>query len=396
MSLHTGSAPQEELPITRPQFGEEEVDAVRQVLASGWVTQGPMTAKFEKAFAERHQLEHALATTSCTAALHLGMIALGVGPGDEVIVPAYTWVTSAYCVEYVGARVVFCDIDPHTYNIDLQAAAAAISPRTRAIMPVHLFGLAVDMKTVTDLAQKHKLCVVEDAACAVGTTYQGRPVGGFGDIGCFSFHPRKVVTTGEGGMVTTRQADLADHIAALRNHGANRRLGPRNPRPYEMGVFDRLGFNLRLSDIQAAIGLTQLARLGQLLAHRRQQALGYTERLKDVPWLRCPSEPAGCGHTYQSYVIRIEDDTPLSRNALMDELAKHKIQSRPGTIAVHGIPYYRENYHFRSEQFPAAHAAQEHTITLPIFPGMTSDHLDYITSALLSAAKAPYSVRKAG
>jgi dTDP-4-amino-4,6-dideoxygalactose transaminase len=384
------------LPITTPYFGDEEVEAVRKVLASGWVTQGPVTAAFEKLFAERHQVEHALATTSCTSALHLSMLALGIEPGEEVIVPAYTWVTSAHAVEYVGGQVVFCDIDPATFNIDPRAAACAVTRRTAAIMPVHLFGLAADMDAVSQLAQRHHLAVVEDAACAVGTTYRGRPVGGFGDLGCFSFHPRKVITTGEGGMTTTRQQDLADRVATLRNHGSNRRLAPRNPKPYQMGVFDHLGFNLRLSDIQAAVGVTQMGRLDQLLSHRRKMALGYTERLRDVDWLTVPREPSPCGHTYQAYVVWVRDNAPLPRNALMEFLAEKGIQTRPGTIAVHCTPYYQQRYSTWSEQFPNAFAAQEKTITLPIFPGMSGQQLDYVAEAVRSAEKVPQSRRKAG
>lgn len=384
-----------EYPITRPEFGEEEISALRKVLDSGWVTQGPMTVQFEKLFAQRHRVDHALACTSCTAALHLSVAALGLGPGDELVVPAFTWVTSAHCAEYVGARVAFCDIDPTTFNIDPQAAAAAVNSRTRAILPVHLFGLAADMDAINALAQRHGVAVIEDAACATGSTYKGRPVGGLGDLGCFSFHPRKVVTTGEGGMVTSNRTDQAEIVASLRNHGTNRRLYPQNPKPYHMGVFDRLGFNLRLSDIQAAVGVAQMARLDNLLEHRRRMAAGYHERLRSIAWLRIPAVSADYGHTYQSYVVWVHDDAPLPRNALMEHLEARRIQTRPGTIAVHCTQYYAERYGLRAEQFPAAFAAQEKTITLPIFPGMTETHLDYVVEGIRSAAEASYAARRA-
>ena len=200
--------------LTAPAFDEDEIALVKQCLASGWVTQGPLTARFEQLVAARHAVAHALATTSCTSALHLATLALGLGPGDEVIVPAFTWITSANAAEYVGARAMFCDVDPRTFNIDPAALEAAITPRARAVVAVHLFGLAAPMDEILSVARKHGLAVIEDAACAIGTSYNGRPVGGIGDIGCFSFHPRKVVTTGEGGMVTTNRSDLAERVAS--------------------------------------------------------------------------------------------------------------------------------------------------------------------------------------
>ena len=208
------------LPITAPHFDDRELALVKQCLDSGWVTQGPLTAAFEQAFARRHHATHALATTSCTAALHLATLALGLGPGDEVVVPAFTWVTSAHSAEYVGAQAVFADIDPSTFNLCPEAFERAITPRTKAVVAVHLFGKAAPMKEIMAIARRHGVAVIEDAACGVGTTYDGQPVGTIGDLGCFSFHPRKVITTGEGGMVTTNDGTLADRVKHLRNHGA--------------------------------------------------------------------------------------------------------------------------------------------------------------------------------
>jgi len=387
---------QASLPITRPSFNEDEIEAIRKVLNSGWVTQGPATAAFEKAFAQRHQVGHALATTSCTAALHMSVLALGIGAGDEVIVPSFTWVTTAHCAEYAGARPVFCDIDPTTLNIDPEALAAAVTPRTRAIVAVHLFGLAVEMQPIMEIAKKHNLAVIEDAACAVGSTYKGRPVGGLGDLGCFSFHPRKVITTGEGGMVTSNNSELAERVAALRNHGANRLKTPADPKPYYMGAFDFLGFNLRLSDIQSAVGLAQMTKLETLLAHRRWCAHRYSEKLADVSWLRVPHESAGCLHSYQSYVVWVRPDAPAPRNAIMDWLGEKGIQTRPGTMAVHTTAYYRDKYNLRPEDYPWSKAAQESTITLPIFPGMTEADLDRVVGSLAAVADWPSARRMAG
>src|SRR4029079_6719914 len=217
--------------LTFPRFDGDELKLLGECLDSKWVTQGPFTKKFEGLFAARHQVKHALATTSCTAALHLATLALDLKPGDEVIVPALTWVTSAHAVEYVGAKPVFAEIEADTFNLDPKAFEAAITPRTRAVMVVHLFGLAARMDELLAVARKHKLAVIEDAACAVGTTYGGKPVGSLGDLGCFSFHPRKVITTGEGGMVTTGDDGLAKRVASLRNHGSTGPGPPHEPDP---------------------------------------------------------------------------------------------------------------------------------------------------------------------
>lgn len=371
--------------ITAPHFDESEITQLRACLQSGWVTQGPMVKRFEALLADRHAVPHALATTSCTAALHLAALAVGLQPGDEVVVPAFTWVTSAHCAEYVGAKAVFADIDLATFNLDPKALEAAITPRTRAVVVVHLFGLAAPMAEVLDIAGRHGLKVIEDAACAIGTTYDGRPVGGLGDVGCFSFHPRKVVTTGEGGAVTTRDATIADRVRRQRNHGATPETPGAKPRPWTMGRFDVLGFNLRLSDIQAAVGVAQMAKLDGLLAERLGRARRYTSLLAGTPDLALPTAPAPCGHTYQSYVVRVVEGGNGRRNSIMDSLAAAGIQTRPGTHAVHRLGYYQEKYGLRPEQFPNACLAEDTTITLPIFPGMSDADQDLVARELRAA-----------
>jgi dTDP-4-amino-4,6-dideoxygalactose transaminase len=368
------------VPLTRPVFGDEELALVRECLMSGWVTQGPMTRRLEEIFAERHEVRHALACANCTAGLHVAVLALDLGPGDEVIVPAFTWTTSAHAAEYVGARPVFCDVDPLTYNIDVASMEAALTPRTRAVMPVHLFGLAADMAAVEAVARRHGLAVIEDAACAVGTRYQGRPVGRVGSIGCFSLHPRKIVTTGEGGMITTQDDRLAGRLRRLRNHGAGPAVA--QPRPFDMGPFDELGFNYRLSDIQAAVGVAQMARLDALIRERRTRAARYTELLQGIAWVIPPEEPDGYFHTYQSYVVRVTADAPIPRNEMMIDLEKRRIQTRPGTLAVHATGYYRDKYKLRPEDFPVSWRAQEQTMTLPLFPGMTDEQQDRVAKTL--------------
>lgn len=375
-------------PLTRPAFNEEEIRLIAECLDSGWVTQGPFVKQFETDFAKRHQVPHALAVTSCTAALHLATLALGLGPGDEVVVPAYTWITSANSAEYVGAKAVFADIEPETFNIDPQAFEAAITPKTRAVVVVHLFGLSAKMDEILSITKRHGIHVIEDAACAVGTTYKGQPVGAIGDIGCFSFHPRKVVTTGEGGMVTMRDDILRDLVASYRNHGSSGMPDEMANKPYGMGRFNRLGFNLRMSDIQAAIGVAQLKKLDRLLADRLACALRYNEILSEFSDLALPNTPPELGHTYQSYVVSLKEGGMTRRNKIMNMLNERDIQTRPGTHAVHRLGYYRDKYKLRPEMFPNACVAEDMTITLPIFPGMTSSDQEVIIEALHDALKA--------
>ncbi|MBY0421761.1 MAG: DegT/DnrJ/EryC1/StrS family aminotransferase [Parvularculaceae bacterium] len=370
------------IPITEPSFDETEIEAIRAVLGSKWVTQGPQTEKFEQQIAAFCGARHVFATTSATAALHLAAAALDLGPGDEVIVPAFTWVTSAYAVEYVGASARLVDVDPSTFNLDPAKIEAAVTARTKAVIAVHLFGLAAPMNAILDIARRRGLRVIEDAACAIGTTLGGRPVGVLGDIGCFSFHPRKIVTTGEGGAATTNDAALATKLRYLRNHGAtglpDAALEPHGP--WTMATFEALGFNLRFSDIQAAIGVAQMAKLPRLLAERRARARRYFELLAPFHDLALPS--ADAGHTYQSYVIRVAAGGRARRNKAMAAMAAEGIQTRPGTHAIHRLGYLRRKYGWRPEDFPCAAAAEDETITLPIVPGMTDADQDRVVSVL--------------
>jgi perosamine synthetase len=376
------------MQITAPKFDEAEIEMLRACLNSGWVTQGPMSQKFEELIAQQHDVKHALVTTSCTAALHLATMALGLKEGDEVIVPAFTWVTSAHCAEYVGAKVVFADIDLATYNLDPAAFVATITPRTRAVVVVHLFGLAAAMDEIRAIASRHGIAIIEDAACAIGTTYKGKPVGGLGSIGCFSFHPRKVVTTGEGGAVTTNDDAIAKTVSSLRNHGASEPRVPANEvaGPWTMSAYNRIGYNLRLSDIQAAVGVAQMAKLDGLLVERRHLAACYRERLAERNDVVLPASDAG--HSYQSFVLRVANGGRERRNALMTAFANRSIQTRPGTHAVPGLGYYRNKYSLDPQQFPNAMVAENTTVTLPIFPGMSVSEIDSVIEVLNEALSA--------
>lgn len=378
------------MQLASPSFDESEIESVRRCLASGWVTQGPMTRQFEELLAKRHAAPYALATTSCTAALHLAALALGLGPGDEVIVPAFTWITSANAAEYVGAKAVFADVNPNTFNLDPAAFEAAITPRTKAVVAVHLFGLAADMDPIMAIARKHNLAVIEDAACAIGTSYKGVPIGTIGDLGCFSFHPRKVITTGEGGAVTMRTEALAKLVNSFRNHGStglpSAEIEPHGP--WTMSTFDNLGYNLRLSDIQAAVGIAQFAKLDHLLAERRSRALRYSELLAPVSDLVLPTAAAGVdGHSYQSYVVRVREGGRDRRNTVMRAMDGKGIQTRPGTHAVVRLGYYANKYKLDASVFPNAILCEDTTITLPIFPNMTDADQALVVQTLADALR---------
>ena len=375
--------------IAEPSFDNSELELLKECLSSKWVTQGPMTTRFEGLLAEAHNVRNALACTSATSALHLSTMALELGPGDEMIVPAFTWITSANAAEYVGAKAVFVDIDLETYNIDPAAIEAAITPKTKAIMAVHLFGLAAPMDQINVIAKKYNLAVIEDAACAIGTTYKGMPVGGLGDLGCFSFHPRKVITTGEGGAVTTNSEELANRIKALRNHGATGLPDPllEAHGPWTMGKFEVLGYNLRLSDIQAAVGVAQMAKLTTLIADRRNSAKRYLAALQAEEAIALPLGGDLSGHTFQSFVIRIREGGRVRRNSIMNELYKMGIQTRPGTHAVYRLGYYEKKYQLPQDGFANANLAEDTSITLPIIPYMKLDDQNRVIETLLKALK---------
>lgn len=376
--------PVEEIPITRPYFTDEDRGALQAPLDTGWVVQGPRVKEFESLFALLSGAPYALATASCTAALHLALVALGIGEGDEVLVPAFTFVASANVVEYVRARPRFVDIDLRSFNLDVEQVERQINPRTRAILPVHLFGLSADIEPLVAIARRHGLAIVEDAACAVGSRYHGKPVGAFGDVGCFSFHARKVITTGEGGMVITARPELASTLEALRSHGATtsdlarHRLGS-----FALPEFNLLGFNYRMTDLQGALGVAQLAKLDWILERRLQLAHRYDAALSEVPYLATPYVPRGRNHTYQSYVLFVDESSPLSRDELALRLQRRGIATRQGTHAVPWLGFYRQKYGHAPEDFPRAWAADRRTLALPLYPAMTEEEQDRVITGIL-------------
>ncbi len=373
------------IPISLPVTGMDEWEATKEPLMSGWITSGPKVREFEQLFAERHQVKHALAVTSATTALHLALVALGIGPGDEVIVPAFTWVSTANVVLYCGAKVVFADIDPLTFNIDPKDLAKRITSKTKAIIPVHLFGLCADMDEIKRIAGNIPL--VEDGACAAGAAYKGTSAGALGTIGCFSFHPRKSVTTGEGGMLTTNDDQLGELMGMLRNHGASISEEQRHhgPRPYILPDFNLMGFNYRMTDLQGAVGVVQIKKLDQFIDEREKWAAYYTENLKEIEWLRTPSINKDYKHGWQSYVCFVDEKkSPASRNQIMELLQERGISTRPGTHAVHMLNYYKEKYHIQASDFPGAQAANDFSMAIPLHNRMSAEDFAFVVEVLKS------------
>jgi len=374
------------IAIATPDLGEDEWQALREPLTTGWLTQGPKVAAFEKAFAQRHSVKHAIAVTSATTGLHLALSAAGIGQGDEVIVPAFTWVSTANCVLYCGATPIFADVDRATFNIDVADLKRRLSPRTKAIIPVHLFGLCAEIAAIRAVVPNDVL-ILEDAACAAGAAYNGRSAGSLGEIGVFSFHPRKSITTGEGGMVTTNDDKLAERARTLRNHGASvseeeRHLGPR---PYLLPDFAELGFNYRMTDLQGAIGLVQLTKLDRYIAERAEKAAFYREALAPLSWLRFPVEPSNGRHAWQAFVTYVDPATaPMPRNDIMEYLQQRGIATRPGTHAVHLLSYYRDRFKIDSGDYPAARDCDAQSMAIPLHNRMSDEDYDYVVDALLA------------
>ncbi len=370
--------------ISLPSFGEEEWHALKAPLESGWVTQGPAVAAFEKEFAARHKVKHAIAVTSATTGLHLALAALGIGPGDEVIVPGFTWIATANVVLYCGATPVFADVDPVTFNVTSEEVARRVTSRTKAVIPVHLFGLCADIDGIRAALPKGA-AIVEDGACASGAAYKGRPAGGLGDAAVFSFHPRKAITTGEGGMLTTDRDDLAETASMLRNHGASVSEEQRHhgPRPYILPEFNLLGFNYRMTDLQGAVGRVQLTKLDQFVDERAKWAAWYREALADLPWLRLPEEPKNGRHAWQSFVTVVDPaKAPRPRNDIMEALQARGVATRPGTHAIHLLSYYRDRFQLRPEQFPGALACDRNTMAIPLHNRMNEDDYRHVAECL--------------
>ena len=382
-----------QIPITKVVFDATDREAILKPLESGWVVQGPFVKEFEEKFSCFAGARFSIATSSCTTALHIAVAALGLKPGDEVIVPAFTWISTANVVEYMGARPIFCDIDLRTFNIDPCQIEALVTPRTVGIIPVHLFGLCADMNPILQLARKHGLWIVEDAACALGAWYHGRHAGTFGEMGCFSFHPRKSITTGEGGMITSERDELDRLARSLRDQGASLSDLARHEGKgaYLLAEYNLLGYNYRMTDIQGALGCSQMERARWILDERAQRASVYNEVLLELEWLDKPMVPEGYLHAYQAYVCLFRPEVPRpdnverlhqKRNELMMRLEAKGIATRQGTHAPVLQAYYAQKYGLKPEQFPHAYQADRLSLALPLYPQMTESEQQQVCQSL--------------
>jgi perosamine synthetase len=369
----------EAIAFSRPCFGDAEARAAAAVVRSGWVVGGPRLAEFERRFAVRCGAQHAIGVSSWTTGAFLVLHAWGIGPGDEVIVPSLTFIASVNVIRHVRATPVFAEIDPATYNIDLADAAQRITSRTRVIMPVDQLGLPCDIDAITSLARRQGLRVLDDAACAFGSCSNGRPVGALADATVFSLHARKVVSTAEGGMITTDDTALAERLRRLRHQGMSLSDYARDGAPpTQFESYPEIGYNHRITDIQAAIGLVQLDRLDEMLEARRLVAARYTDYLSGHPVLTPPHVPAGLLPNWQSYQVRLREECGWTRNAVMDRLFEMGVPTRRGVMASHlEPPYQRSAPRLRQTESTAAS-----TLQLPIHPRLNREQQDRVLTAL--------------
>lgn len=374
------------VPLARPDIGDAEIALVTETLRSGWITQGPRVAEFEREFAAFATARHAVAVSSCTTALHLSLRVLGVGAGDEVIITPHSFIASANAVRHCGAWPVFVDIDPLTLNMDPARVAAAITPKTRAILVVHQVGRPADLDALASIAKRHKLPLVEDAACAIGSEHRGRRIGvnDWSPLVCFSFHPRKVLSTGDGGMITTDDDEFARRLRLLRQHGMSvNDLARHESKSIVTEAYVELGYNYRMTDVQAALGVAQLRRLPELVARRRELAARYDRELAAIPRLEVFHEPAGSKWNHQTYLVRLKDATAAGRDAVMQRLLDAGISTRRGIMSIHREPCYVGE--FGEQAFPESERASDQCLCLPLFSQMTADEQGRVIAALREA-----------
>lgn len=391
------------IPITKAVFDDSEKAAIIKPLETGWVVQGPYVKQFEQLFADFTHAKYAKAVSNCTTALHLALIALGIGKGDKVIVPSFTYVASANAVEYTGAEVIFCDVDLNTFNIDTLKLSEILEndKSVKAIMPINLFGLCADLTTINTLAKQYNVSVVEDSACGFDAWIDNKHSGTFGNVGCFSFHPRKSITTGEGGMLITDDESVYNRVSQLCDHGASKSdLQRHNEKGGSLlPDFTMRGYNYRMTDFQGALGVCQMQKAKMIMEGRRNIANQYNEALK-LSGLNLPSIPDGYTHGFQSYVclftlgISLEELTipridalNIKRNLMMQQLEEKGIATRQGTHAVHTLDYYAKRYGLKNGQYINAYAADRLSIALPLYAQMSNDEFEYVVNHIYEAIK---------
>ena len=397
------------IPVTKPYFTEKELLLVKEAMDSGWVAQGPKVAEFEKKIALHEKVAEGVATTSCTTALHLAMKVQGMKEGMDVIAPAFNFVSSEYAIVETGAVPVMVDIKRETFNIDPEQIEMTIQTKYRresgklvnkesgnilwGIVPVHEFGLCCEIEEINRIAEKYELQVIEDAACALGAKIGETHQGGFGNTSCISFHPRKSITTGEGGMILTDDPELAKRMRELRTHGSTVSADARDKgKGFLLPEFHEAGYNYRMTDIQGAIGLAQAEKLDFIISEKRRGAAVYDRLIMDnLPEFITPIEPTGYFHTYQSYVCMLDlavlklqgtVEGGIFRNELLQRLEDKGIATRQGTHAVHMLDYYKNRFGFKSEDFPVAYACDHLSITLPLYAGIAEEDQGYVVEMI--------------
>lgn len=369
-----------------PWLGREETEAVAEVIASGWVAQGPRVARFEEAFAAAMDASFAVATSSCTTALHLALVVAGIGPGDEVIVPSFSFIATTNAVTYVGATPVFVDVEIATGNMNAAGLAGALTSATRAVIVVDQGGVPVDLRPIREIADPLGIVVIEDAACGAGSTYRGRPVGAGADIAAWSFHPRKILTAGEGGMLTTSRADWAARARRLREHAMTVSAADRHQSvlpPVE--EYSEIGFNFRMTDLQAAVGLVQLGKLPAIVRRRREIATRYRTALEDVRGLRTVVDPEYGTANVQSFWVEVGEEYPTDRDGLLVALAETGISARRGIMATHRQAPYRDLAPAGS--LPLTERLTDNTLILPVYHSLSNADQDRVINTLLHPVK---------
>jgi len=367
------------IPIAKPYITEEEAQAAYDTILSGWITQGPKVAEFEEKFAAYTGAKHAVAVSNCTTALHLSMIVAGITIGDEVICPSMSYIATANCIKYVGATPVFAEVG-EDYNIDIEDVKSKITQKTKAILIVHQIGMPADIDQFSQLCRERNLILIEDAACAIGSTYNGKKIGSHSDLVCFSFHPRKVISTGDGGMVTTSSQAFADRMKLLRQHGMS--VSDRVRHKSSTIIFEdhlEVGYNYRMTDIQASVGIKQLEKLDWIVEERRKIAQKYLEGLKAIDCIRLPFEKEGKESNVQSFSIYLKENCPIERNDLMQELLDRGISSRRGIMTIHRETAYSSDKVY----LPTSEDLADRSIVIPLYVGMSKEDINSVIDSLI-------------